>query len=89
MKKKISCLMYADDSVLLPTSDKGLQTFLNFLCSYLMKWNLVLNTDKTQAIDFNKGCKLLNKFHFYYNNCQLAVVSQYKYFNSLLWKNRF
>ena len=31
------------------------------------------------ALIFNKGGKLLNKFQFYYKNCQLALVSQYKY----------
>ena len=50
--EKISCLMYADDIVLLSTSDKGLQTSLNYLYSYLMKWNLVLNTDRTKVIVF-------------------------------------
>ena len=71
--------MYADDIVLLSTSDKGLQTSLNYLYSYLMKCNLVLNTDRTKVIVFNKGGKLLKKFNFYYNNCQLAVVSQCTY----------
>ena len=45
-EEKISCLMYADDIVLLFTTDKGLQTSLNYLYKYLMKWTLVLNTDK-------------------------------------------
>ena len=63
-EEKISCLMYADDIALLSTSDKGLQTSLDYLHSYLMKRNLVLDTDKTQVIVFNKGGKLLKKIIF-------------------------
>ena len=76
---KLSCLMYADDIVLLSASENGLQTSLNHLRSYLRKWKLELNTEKTQVIVFNKSGRLFNKFKLYYDNSQLAVVSEYKY----------
>ena len=76
---KLSCLVYAEDIVLLSTSEKGLQTFLNQLRSYLRKWKLELNTEKTQIIVFDIRGQILNKFKLYYDYSQLAVVSEYKY----------
>ena len=50
----ISCLMYADDIVLLSKSAKGLQTLLCRLEYFCNKWNLKVNINKTQIIIFKK-----------------------------------
>ena len=43
---KLSCLMYADDIVLISESAKGLQNCLNKLSNYCDIWNLSVNIDK-------------------------------------------
>ena len=43
---KVSCLMYADDIVLISESAKGLQNCLNKLSNYCDIWNLSVNIDK-------------------------------------------
>ena len=61
---EIPCLMYADDIVLMATSQRGLQNQLNSLHEYCSKWYLDVNTNKTKSlvvshktfnIDFNYG----------------------------------
>ena len=44
----LSCLMYADDLVLLSSTEKGLHSSINCLRNYLSVWKLELNT--TQVI---------------------------------------
>ena len=53
MNKKISCLMYADDLVILSETPSGLQTCLQNLHQYTEKWDLKLNTKKTKVMIFN------------------------------------
>ena len=50
----ISCLMYADDIVLISKTAKGLQTLLCRLEDFCKKWNLKVNINKTKIIIFNK-----------------------------------
>ena len=64
-KKKLSCLLYADDIVLMSDSACGLQSCINKLELFCNKWNLSVNLDKTNVMIFNKsGCFLKNmSFH--------------------------
>jgi hypothetical protein len=47
--------LYADDTVILSKSAKGLQDALNVSAAYCDKWKLVLNTSKTKVIVLAKG----------------------------------
>ena len=60
--KPISCLLYADDIILLSESAKGLQKSLDILKTYCDKWNLKVNIGKTKVIVFNKSGRILKGF---------------------------
>ena len=48
--EEISCLIWADDILILSETEKGLQEKLNGLASYCKKNKLEVNTDKTKTI---------------------------------------
>ena len=75
----ISCLMYADDIVLLSKTAKGLQTLLCRLENFCNKWNLKVNINKTKIIIFNKAGRVLKGHNFTYGNILLEHVNEYKY----------
>lgn len=62
----VSCLMYADDIVLISESAKGLQNCLNKLSKYCDIWNLSVNIDKSKVIIFNKSGRVIKKDNFKY-----------------------
>ena len=76
---EISCLMYADDIVLLSNSSAGLQNLLNKFNSFCVRWDLTVNIDKTKIIIFNKSGKVLKNYKFMYNECKIELVNEYKY----------
>ena len=53
--EQISCLMYADDIILLSESKEGLNKCLNNLSIYNRKWCLNINKRKTKVMTFEKG----------------------------------
>ena len=76
----ISCLMYADDIVLLSKPAKGLQTLLCRLEDFCNKWNLKVNINKTKIIIFNKAGRVLKGYNFFtYGNILLKHVNEYNY----------
>ena len=74
--RNISSLLYADDMLLLSYSEAGMQKTLNILDEYCHRWQLVVNTDKTKIMIFNK-----NKFtcEFKYQGKNLDIVHEYTY----------
>ena len=46
----ISCLTYADDLLLMSTSESGLQNCSNKLSGYCRMWKLNVNTQKTKLM---------------------------------------
>ena len=51
----VSCLLYADDIVLLAESGDALQKMLNIVTFWCSKWRLMINQNKTQIMDWNYG----------------------------------
>lgn len=51
---KISCLMYADDLVLISKSARGLQKLISATESFCNKWQLTINVNKTKILIINK-----------------------------------
>ena len=82
-EKKISCLLYADDLVLISESPDGLQTSLNKLDNYCKYWNLQVNIKKTNVMIFNKLGRLIHKEKFFIGNKPVAIASEYKYLGLL------
>ena len=64
--RKLHCLMYADDLVLLSQSALGLHNSLGKLKEYCLKWKLTVNIGKTKIMIFNKCGRTLSaqyRFH--------------------------
>ena len=74
-----SCLMFADDLIVMSTTATGLQCALDKLSIYCKKWVLTVNTSKTKVIIFNKAGRLLKNFNFKYRETTIDVVQQYCY----------
>ena len=65
--KLVSCLLYADDIVLLSESAQGLQNLLNKLKIFCYKWNLQININKSKVMIFNKSGKILKGHNILYD----------------------
>ena len=61
--RKIPCLLYADDLVLMADSKRCdcLQNKLDILQEYCKTWCLDININKTKVVVFNNSGKLLNE----------------------------
>ena len=77
--KKLSCLMYADDLIMLLQTATGLQKCLNVLSEFCSKWGLSVNLNKTKTMVFQKKNKQANKYTFKYNDEVAETVSHYTY----------
>ena len=80
--KPLHCLMYADDIVLLSSSQQGLQTKINVVEKFCKDWCLSLNTKKTKVLVFNKAGRYISQ-QFTYQDNQIECVQQYKYLGVL------
>ena len=74
----ISSMLYADDLILLSTSEKGLQICLNKLATFCDNNGLIVNLKKTNVIIFNKGGKLVNS-KLYYKGIEVQHATNYMY----------
>ena len=75
----ISCLLYADDLIIMSTSPESLQKCISKLEQYCIKWKLQVNLKKTKIMIFNKQGSLIKKYKFYFNNNIIENVREYKY----------
>ena len=58
-------MLYADDLVLLSTTEEGLQRNIDRVHEYCINWGLVINTDKSKVMTFSKtGRMVKDKFRF-------------------------
>ena len=74
----IGSLLYADDIVLLSTSESGLQQAINGLDRYCRDWNLSVNVTKTKVVVFNKkGSTVQTDIKLGSN--RIDAVDSYKY----------
>ena len=78
MERNVSCLLYADDLVLISESAIGFQNSLNILSCYCDKWNLTVNLDKTKSMIFNKAGRKLTRESFFYKNNRIDLGMEYK-----------
>jgi hypothetical protein len=82
----IGSLLYADDLILLSTSQVGLQNSLNKLSDYCKKWKLEVNRSKSQTMHFTKTGKSDNHT-FSFNDQSLEWVNNYSYLGLELSSN--
>jgi hypothetical protein len=70
--------MYADDVVLLSTTEKGIQSCVDKSSKFAKDWKMTINTNKTKMLVFNKGGRLKN-INIKYNNSSIECVQKYTY----------
>ena len=80
---KLNCLMYADDLVILSTSETGLQECLNRLHKYTTDFHLSINMKKTKIIAFYKNGHI-PKSLFYLGDQVVEKTKSYKYLGSII-----
>ena len=79
----INCLIWADDIVLLSESEEGLKEMLKIMEKFCNDNKLIINTEKSKCMIFNKTGRLIRK-KFSLNNFQLEMVRSYKYLGFLI-----
>ena len=82
----IHLLLFADDTVLFGKTPTTLQYLLDKLMLYCKKWNIEVNTNKTQVVVFRRGWQPI-EHTFYYDNKALDIVNSYVYLGMLLHYN--
>ena len=78
-QRPVSCLLYADDLVIISKTHKGLQNNINRLVDYCKKNSLNINESKTKIMIFNPNGKNLNRYLFQIGTSLVENVTKYKY----------
>ena len=82
----ISCLLYADDLILISETKQGLQALLDCLHDFSNKWFLEVNTTKTKSMIFSrKRNKPENRFVF--GDIDLPTCNSYCYLGCVVSQN--
>ena len=74
----ITCLLYADDIIILSSTHTGLQNCLDALHEYCKKWKLSINKSKSKCMTFYKNCSKY-KHKFSIDNTELQNVTEFTY----------
>ena len=79
-------LLYADDLVLVSDNVNAMQTLLKNLETYCRKWHLIINSQKSKVMIFNKSGRSTSKeaYNFSIENKELEVVNSYKYLGHVI-----
>ena len=78
----LSCLIWADDILLLSESEEDLQRSLNVLFEFCKQNEISINADKTKCMIFNKTGRLIRR-DFFVGKEKLENVREYKYLGLL------
>ena len=73
----ISCMMYADDLIILSETNQGLQESMDKLSHYCTQWGLTVNINKTKCMVAKSNISLVSKLT--YNNEAIEQVSSFRY----------
>ena len=84
--RKMSCLQYADDLVILVQSKEGLQTCLDRLDVYCKTWKLEVNVDKSKYMIMSKK-KSKDTTTVNIGNQHLQKVTEYSYLGVTIASN--
>ena len=83
----ISCLLYADDLVLLSETPEGLQNALNVLNSFCNKWFLTVNLPKTKYLVFSKTNSVFQNYTFRLGKEVVSSAQSYCYLGITIFAN--
>ena len=76
---QVSCLLYADDIVLISETKEGLQESLNYLDHFTKQWFLEVNPTKTKCLTFTRGRYSKNPVIFKLGDTNLENCDSYCY----------
>ena len=79
----VSCLIWADDVVLLSESNNGIQEMISKLAKYASINGLEINIEKTKAMIFNKSGRF-SKTTYKINNQFIHTTNSYKYLGFIM-----
>ena len=82
--RKLCCLAYADDIVLLAENEKDLNKLLHTLENWCSRWRVLINTDKTKVMHFRRRRIKQSSFPFRVGNTELETVDKYKYLGTTI-----
>ena len=83
---QFNSLSWADDLILISTSESGLQNSLNALNSYCHKWSITINPSKTMCMIMSKGkCKKYPDVLL--NNQKLTFTNRVTYLGFIITPN--
>ncbi len=71
--------MYADDTIILSDSERGIRQALTALNTYSNEWKLKQNCNKSKVVIFSRGKVDLSKYEFQFGCEKIEVVEDYKY----------
>ena len=84
---QLSCLLYADDIVLLADKEDDLQALLKIVNTWCSKWRLEVNLLKTNIMHVHKNRKPRSNFNFNFENKTVDYCEQYRYLGVTLNEN--
>ena len=85
--RAIHCLLYADDLILFSQTANGLQEKLNKLNDYCNKWDLSVNTKKTEVMVLSNDNMYTPTERFNIGGVEINYVNYYKYLGIEVHKN--
>ena len=85
--RAIHCLLYADDLILFSQTYNGLQEKLIKLNNYCNKWDLSVNTKKTEVMVLSNDDKYTPAERFNIGGVEINYVNYYKYLGIEVHKN--
>ena len=80
----LSILLYADDIVLIASSENDLQKMLETTYNWGQNWGINFNCDKTKVIHFRKKAVNATVYNFSLGPTILDIVSEYRYLGIFL-----
>ena len=81
--ESVNSLIWADDIFLFAKSENGLSQMLKALEDYCNENNLIINTNKTKCMIFNKTGRLIRR-SFFINGVEVENGREYKYLGFLV-----
>ena len=75
----VSCLIYADDIVLISDSCEHLQDQLNSVYAWCNKWRLQVNMSKTKIMHFRKSLVTRTNYKFMFGDTDITHCDSYRY----------
>ena len=77
-ERQISCLLYANDLVLLSNSKEGLQNCMDKLSTFCDEWGINVNLNKTKTLVFSSSTRK-NHFCISFQGKEIENVKSYAY----------